>query len=361
MSGKVLHVLNSPRAEGTPRIVLDWLSVEDPGVQELLFLSKNGELYPSFKKYTCWQLYNDAFPLGIRNSIKLIRLVFNVVRQRKPDTLICWTNGFSPWVIIGARAAGCRNLIVHAGNFPGSLTSFSTFIHTNFSGWVHKICSARVICCSRYIMDSYKRILLSPSSIYSYVYNCICLDNFSEGFTSSSRPFDFIMVATLENHKDHITLLNAWKLLEDQGINYSLHLVGDGSKRAELEKLSSSLKLKNVTFLGSRTDVSSLLNNSKFFVFSTTVEEGFGTVLLEALASGCRIIASDVPACAEVLQNGKWGELFEAGNALKLMKLIVKNAPCYNEKKQETSEVGNYLKTFQPRNMINSYLVPTAK
>lgn len=351
---KILHVLNSPRAEGTPRIVLDWLTVKNPGVQELLFLSKNGELYPTFKEHNCWQYYNEAFPLGIRNSIKLIRLVFRIVKERKPDTLICWTNGFSPWVIIGAKAAGCKNLIVHAGNFPGS--SFSTFIHTNFSGWVHRICKARVICCSRYIMDSYKKILLSPSRIYSFVYNCICLDNFSAGFKKQDRTLDFIMVATLENHKDHITLLNAWKLLEDQGINYSLCLVGDGSKRAELEALSKTLGLKNVQFLGSRTDVSVLLNNSKFFVFSTTIEEGFGTVLLEALASGCKVIASDVPACAEVLENGKWGDLFEAGNAVNLMKLVMKNTAASEEKTCGFKELDAYLKMFQPANMITNYL-----
>ena len=169
------------------------------------------------------------------------------------------------------------------------------------------------------------------------------------------------MVATLESHKDHVTLLNAWKLLEEQGLNYSLHLVGDGSKRAELEQLCGLLGLKNVVFLGSRTDVSALLNNSKFFVFSTTIEEGFGTVLLEALASGCRIIASDVPACAEVLENGKWGELFEAGNPDMLMKLIIKNAHTLNEHAQEHSEVENYLKTFQPQHMIDNYLVPAGR
>ena len=54
-------------------------------------------------------------------------------------------------------------------------------------------------------------------------------------------------------------------------------------------------------FLGSSLEITKLLGNSDIFAFSTTEDEGFGIALIEAMAAGLPIIASDVPACREVL------------------------------------------------------------
>ena len=49
--------------------------------------------------------------------------------------------------------------------------------------------------------------------------------------------------------------------------------------------------------LGSRNDVLNILSDTDIFAFSTTNQEGFGIVLIEALSLGIPIIASDVPSC----------------------------------------------------------------
>jgi glycosyltransferase involved in cell wall biosynthesis len=51
------------------------------------------------------------------------------------------------------------------------------------------------------------------------------------------------------------------------------------------------------------------------FVLATTYDEGFGIVLIEALAAGVPVAASDVPACREVLENGSLGILFQPASA----------------------------------------------
>ena len=61
--------------------------------------------------------------------------------------------------------------------------------------------------------------------------------------------------------------------------------------------------------MDSRSDIPKLLANADIFALSTTAEEGFGIVLIEAMAAGLPIIATDVPACREVLDNGKAGIL----------------------------------------------------
>src|SRR5262249_3313107 len=70
-----------------------------------------------------------------------------------------------------------------------------------------------------------------------------------------------------------------------------------------------------VEFLVSRCDVPEQLGEIDVFAFSTTEKEGFGIVLIEALAAELPIVATDVEACREVLQDGRFGSLVPFGDA----------------------------------------------
>jgi glycosyltransferase involved in cell wall biosynthesis len=167
------------------------------------------------------------------------------------------------------------------------------------------------------------------------------------------------MVATLEAHKDHATLLRAMQKVVRAIPSARLWLVGDGSLRKTLEGMKDSLGLADsVQFLGSRRDVPALLGQSDVFVLSTTADEGFGTVLVEAMASGLPIVASDVPACREVLQSGKWGRLVPAGEPEALATALVEvlNAHRYMEPEERRAHVQQYM----PSNMIAAYFASSS-
>src|SRR5690606_22840565 len=168
------------------------------------------------------------------------------------------------------------------------------------------------IACSAYIRNEFLKIpFLSPGRIH-WVHNCFDPSKFN--YAGNEKFTEAIMVATLEAHKDHVTLLRAWKTIGDRGIRLPLKLAGSGSLHEQLVRLTAELGLNQVAFLGSRDDIPQLLQRSKVFVLSTTEQEGFGTVLIEALASGCLVVASDVPACREALCQGRYGTLVEAAN-----------------------------------------------
>ena len=78
----------------------------------------------------------------------------------------------------------------------------------------------------------------------------------------------------------------------------------------QLKNISRKLLLnEEEIFYGPSNNVPLILADSDIFAFSTTEAEGFGKVLIEAIAAKVPIIASDVSACREILFNGKGGIL----------------------------------------------------
>lgn len=122
-----------------------------------------------------------------------------------------------------------------------------------------------------------------------------------------------------EIDKDFSTLIKAFdELKKDTNIKEKLVIVGDGPDKQNLEDLVKKLKLKDVVFLGKKTNPYIWMKNSKLFVLSSK-SEGFGVVLVEALIVGTQVISSDCPVGPrEILENGKYGELFEVGNIIEL-------------------------------------------
>jgi glycosyltransferase involved in cell wall biosynthesis len=324
---RILHVLHTPRAEGTVKLALDWLS--EPGLQQdvLVLNPSPAEMTTEIARRAAGFEQGVGFPSGAAKFPWMIHTVWRCCRRRRPDLVICWSNGFSPWVLGGAWLARVPGLITHAGNPPA--WNLGGKVHTvlcTFAAWAM---GGRMVCCSQHVAREFARSSGVFSSVLRVVYNCAPVAairaeaSMARRMRRDRRP-QVIMVATLEPHKDHATLLRALPAVAQAVPGVHVRLAGDGSLRQQLEELTHSLGLADtVTFLGSRRDVPSLLGESDLFVFSTTGEEGLGTVLVEALASGLPIVASDVPACREVLEEGKWGTLVPAGNSAALAAALI--------------------------------------
>ena len=127
------------------------------------------------------------------------------------------------------------------------------------------------------------------------------------------------MVARLDPIKDQATLIRAFAALARELPEAELWLVGDGQEEAELRRLADAESVAGrVVFWGRRADIPELLGQMDVYAFSTTQGEGFGIALIEAMAAGLPVVASDVPACREVLADGDAGILVPAGNPVAL-------------------------------------------
>jgi glycosyltransferase involved in cell wall biosynthesis len=123
-----------------------------------------------------------------------------------------------------------------------------------------------------------------------------------------------VAVGRLEAQKDFATLLRAVAEVRTRRPVRTI-VVGEGSERNVLESLAGSLGITaDVAFLGARDDAASFLAAANLVALSSRYE-GMPTVLVEALALGRRVVATDCPTGPrELLAGGAYGRLVPVGD-----------------------------------------------
>jgi glycosyltransferase involved in cell wall biosynthesis len=108
-------------------------------------------------------------------------------------------------------------------------------------------------------------------------------------------------VARLTEQKGLIFLLMGMKQLMENGINFTLEIMGSGPQRDLIKRQIVELNLtENVHLIGVSDDPFNFMSSLDFFVL-TSKYEGFGLVLLEAMDTQTPIVATNISAIPEVL------------------------------------------------------------
>jgi len=135
-------------------------------------------------------------------------------------------------------------------------------------------------------------------------------------------PLNILMVSRLEPRKNVAGALRALSVLPTG--RYRARIVGDGSQKQELQRMARSLGV-DVEFLGrvSNEDLPSLYQEAGVFL-TTSYSEGFGLTLLEAMAAGCAVVASDIPTHRDIIDDGHNGLVYRSNSdlAVKLESLL---------------------------------------
>jgi glycosyltransferase involved in cell wall biosynthesis len=123
-----------------------------------------------------------------------------------------------------------------------------------------------------------------------------------------------ITVGRLVYQKDHDTLLRAFALARSR-LDASLVLVGQGPLQDELTTLARELGISDrVIFAGWQQNPFAWMANADLFVLSSRFE-GFGNVVIEAMACGLPVVSTDCPSGpSEILANGDAGILVPVGD-----------------------------------------------
>ena len=122
--------------------------------------------------------------------------------------------------------------------------------------------------------------------------------------------------------KDFPTLLKAFADLR-RSRNARLVILGDGPDKSQLVNLAQELGIQtDVEFAGFQSNPFSYIAQSQVFVLSSLFE-GLSTVLIEALACGTPVVATDcLTGPREILEGGKWGALTPVGDWKAMSKAI---------------------------------------
>ncbi|MDP8216813.1 MAG: glycosyltransferase family 4 protein [Candidatus Kaelpia imicola] len=179
----------------------------------------------------------------------------------------------------------------------------------------------RVIAVSGFVREHLIEDFKLPSSKISLIYNGIDLYNFKsyqykkevllEGFGIKEGSFVVSALGRLSDVKGFDYLLEAFGVFNNRYPQSILLLAGEGRERDVIEDRITGLGLnQNIKLLGLVYDIRKFLAVSDIFI-QPSVMEGLGISLLEALAMGLPVIATEVGGIPEIVKNNYNGLLIE--------------------------------------------------
>lgn len=177
----------------------------------------------------------------------------------------------------------------------------------------------------------------------------------SEGATRRDDLLVIGYIGQLITRKQVDTLIRAFHRLELP--RRRLCIIGDGPQRVEYERLASELgETARIAFMGFRDDRLRLMKGFDLFVLPSELE-GIPRCLMEAMASGVPVVASDIPGNRDLVLDGTTGLLFRAGDDVGLARQIARLAQD-SDLRARFGEAGRRLvrEKFSAESMSASYL-----
>lgn len=265
---------------------------------------------------------------GPRSYFKQWIWLRETISRHRPDAVVIHCFGVPHLLAASAaRLAGVKPLIALAGNPPPEAEERRRRWRGILSA--SRLLGCPIASCSKTVERELKKLGVGLPSGSLVIPNGIDTSDIAGKANQGRRSRHGVgpiigMVSRLDSIKDHQTLLCAFSLLLRRVPESMLWIIGDGPLRQTLEATARDLGISaSAKFFGNRNDVPNLLGKIDVFAFSTTRDEGFGIALIEAMAAGVPIVASDVAACREVLSDGEAGLLVPPADANDLAEAMI--------------------------------------
>lgn len=216
---------------------------------------------------------------------------------------------------IAASLAGVRVNIAQIHNVDTWETQRQRLMDSFLCRWRDLI-----IAVSQNVRHDILKNLSIPPEKCEVLYNGVEAKNFNKHFDKieikkslgiAQDKIVISIVARLVDQKNHKGFLETAQLLSEEYDNLIFLIVGDGKLKDGLVKQTEDLGISDkVKFLGNRDDIAEILSITDISVL-TSFKEGFSNTIVESLASGVPVVASDVGGNAEAVEDGKNGFIIE--------------------------------------------------
>jgi glycosyltransferase involved in cell wall biosynthesis len=223
---------------------------------------------------------------GLVNKIifypKLIFYIRSQIKNEDPDRVLSFGDFFNPIVLLAA--SGLKNPV-----YISDRTSFDF----KFPKYI-KVLKNNLYPKSAGFIAQTSRAFEAKKKQFGAQFNQVVIPNAIREIKKTNEPKENIIlyVGRFSWEKNPIALLQAFSSLENKS-NWKLVMAGDGPQWEEMKRLASDLGIReHVTFLGTVSDVDTLLNKASIFVLPSVLE-GFPNALCEAMGAGLPVICFD--------------------------------------------------------------------
>ena len=248
------------------------------------------------------------------------------LKARRPDVVL--VSGHSAFLIaLVGRLFVRHRLLVIVHNTVSSELGFSRFV----ARWLYRYAD-KIVAVSNGVAGDIKRYARIPPTKLRTIYNPVNTVRIRElsAHVPSHRWFKdpslhiIVAVGSLTAQKNYKFLLQTIAFIKQKNAEVRLLILGEGHLRGELEDLISALGIeREVELIGFVKNPFAYMGRAQRFVLSSSFE-GFGMVIVEALASGAKVVSTDCPSGpSEILEAGRWGMLVPLGDQSKLAAALV--------------------------------------
>ena len=306
---KILFIIDA-LSSGAGRVLHDLVKNLDKKRFEAVIVSiyRGGGLVEDFEKLKARMInLNKGEGVGL-NTILRIR---KIILKEKPDIVHAHNVDAYEYGILAASLAGVKN-IVHTAHGKSIKRGKIRRIRENiFHKFVSLFLDHYAVVSKDLGRYAAKNWCLNKRKIKT-IYNGIDYGKYkkikvSKGFLCKlgvdKKDLLIGIIAGLRPVKNHPMLIKAMEIVEAEIPNAKLLVIGDGPEKKRLKNLVSELGLRNVLFLGNRTDIDKLLNCLDVNVLCS-FSECLSVTLLEAMACEVPCVATDVGGNNELIDDG---------------------------------------------------------
>ena len=300
----------------------------------------------------------------LNSNNKIIRWIFQIryliykqiqlplkILFSKADYVIC-PDYIAPYFTFKAK----KITVVHDSLFWDYKKNYSFLWNKYFISLINLGLNngTQIITTSNYSKKNLIKILGSHRRI-NFVYQSF---NFHKTTSSNYKtPENYLLhIGSFEKRKDLITLIKAFKLVDDPNLKLVLAgaqiINGNSEVLDEIKKFIVQNKLKSKVILAgyvSKQEASVLYKNARIYVFPS-LDEGFGIPILEALSFSIPVICSDIDVFKEI--GREYVEYFKVGDSISLSKKIIS---VLDSDKLRQNDNTNHINKFSRKNFINGF------
>lgn len=345
---RILFFINTLNGGGAEKVLVDLLNVLDSKKYYIDLVTVTGGIHE--KRLPAWVNYRKIIKTNNKNLIKIFTKVFyhlpfgivnKIIKKDSYDIEIAYLEGFPTRVIAAGNSNAKKIAFIHC---DVSVNNVLDNFYKNKEECIKEYNKFDKVC------------LVSDMAKLGFEKSVGCLDNsiilhnvidFDNAKRLSVEPSDFeystsgmklIAVGRLSEEKGVVRLVEVLTELEKQ-YDFEMWIVGDGTQRAEIERIIKQSDSHSIKLLGYQTNPYVLLKKADLFI-CPSFYEGYSTVTAEAVSLGIPVLTTDCAGMDEILENRSLGLVVEnSKDGLKNgLITIMKDQDYYNQIKLNVKE-----------------------